>query len=73
MSKIIQDISKSLIISKWTKENCYGHYCNLCKKYNYNRLTFKQFKPADIMAMEYKFLNEKRSRQVSSLAQLYNE
>lgn len=72
MNKYTQNISKSLKISRLKKQQSYGHYCNLCKKYNYDRKTFKDFKPAQIMFIEYKFLNEKGQRQMNALQQLNN-
>jgi len=61
--KIIQDMSVSIRLAKLNKKICYGHYCNLCRKYNYERLTYREFLPMDIMHVEYKFLEQSRKKQ----------
>ena len=56
-----QNISRSLKISRQHKKYCYGHYCNLVKKYNFDRIAYKYFTPIMILEVEYKYLNKKRS------------
>lgn len=63
--KIIQNMSVSIRLAKLNKKKCYGHYCNLCQKYNYPRLNYYEFIPMDIMHIEYKFLDQKRKTQNS--------
>jgi hypothetical protein len=70
MSRVIQNISNSIRIAKLPKQKSYGHYCNLCKKYGYDRLKSQEFQSPDIMAMEYKYLNDKRSKQARNIANL---
>jgi len=70
MNRYTQNINKSLKISRLKKQKSYGHYCNLCKKYNYDRLTFRKYTSSQIMFIEYKFLNEKGQRQAEVLKQL---
>lgn len=59
---MVQRIGRSLRISRKAKNQAYGHYCNLCKKYNQDRVNYYNFKQTMIMQMEYKILHEKQER-----------
>lgn len=52
MKVYTQDLTKSAKYSLMSKKKAYGHYCNLCIKYNFPRLKRRFFKSSMIINIE---------------------
>jgi len=58
---------KSFQIAKLPKKKSYGHYCNLCIKYNQPRIRYKHYISNMIIDLEYKQLSESRESRLPNI------
>lgn len=72
MKAISQNIAKSLKMSNLSKKKSYGHYTNLCIKYNYPRINMFNYEPCMIMEVEEKYKNSVIDHRMARYKDLIN-